>query len=329
MHKFNLLNTLNFRMLSKRFNLGVTAYNFYFVPKAFLEKLIHRGAANMAIDFGSQWCMEQATYNLQTPKYTLDQMQHLLDIHFLTGKKFWYQTCFCIYSMSQQVQDFRLRPFIYDDGSLAKKYQDEIIRIFPNAKVILQQEIEENINKYLPRSRFPYLRERRDNYPNIKKLTDIHVNSQGWKLVLDSDMLFFRDPEILIDWLKSPQMPCHMVDIETSYGYSQDLMTSLAQAEISERINVGICGLKSEDIDWEELEYWCKTMIEQEDAHYFQEQALVAMLMAGKSCTIAPSSEYIVMPRRDEVMNPKAILHHYVSESKSWYFRYAWKNYVK
>jgi hypothetical protein len=230
--------------------------------------------------------------------------------------------------MSQHTHDFELRPVIYDDGSLEKRYQDKILRLFPNAKIILKPEIEEYIDKYLPENKFPYLRERRLNYPNIRKLTDIHVDSQGWKLVLDSDMLFFRSPDILLSWLKSPQQPCHMVDVETSYGYSRNLMTSLAQAEIAERVNVGICGLKSEDIDWEQLEYWCKTMIEQEGTHYFQEQALIAMLMAGKSCTIAPASEYIVMPEKDEVIETNAILHHYVADSKPWYFRYGWRHIV-
>ncbi len=325
---FNSLNTLNLRMLAKRFNLGVTAYNFYFVPKAFLTTIIHRGAVNMAIDFQSQMQMEQATYKLQPKKCEIAQASNALDIYFLTGKRFWYQTCFCAYSMSQYIHDFRLRPVIYDDGSLEKQYQDEIVRIFPNAKLILKPEIDEYIDKYLPENKFPSLRERRLNYPNMRKLTDIHVNSQGWKLVLDSDMLFFRAPELLLNWLKCPQNLCHMIDVETSYGYSPDLMTSLAQAEIPERVNVGICGLKSDDIDWEQLEYWCKTMIEKEGTHYFQEQALVAMLMAGKSCTVAPPSEYIVMPERDEVIAPKAVLHHYVADSKPWYFRYGWKHII-
>ena len=313
------------RQLIKQLKLGVLVYKLYYLPKSFIQILTRKGAVNMAVDLQAQIEMEKATYLL--PPLQLDQgVTETLDIHFLTGKRFWYQTCFCAYSMSQYIHDFRLRPVIYDDGSLEKQYQDEIVRIFPNAKLILKPEIDEYIDKYLPENKFPYLRERRLNYPNMRKLTDIHVNSQGWKLVLDSDMLFFRTPELLLNWLKCPQNLCHMIDVETSYGYSPDLMTSLAQAEIPERVNVGICGLKSDDIDWEQLEYWCKTMIEKEGTHYFQEQALVAMLMAGKSCTVAPASEYIVMPERDEVIAPKAVLHHYVEDSKSWYFRYGWKH---
>jgi hypothetical protein len=117
-----------------------------------------------------------------------------------------------------------------------------------------------------------------------------------------------------------------MVDVEESYGYSKALIASLAQAKIPDRVNVGICGLNSDDIDWEELEYWAKTLIDSEGTTYYMDQALSAMLMAGKSCKISPASDYIVMPNQEEVIQPKAVLHHYVDKSKPWYFRYGWKH---
>ncbi len=323
---FGSLKSLSLHRLTKQLKLGVIAYNLYHKPQAFIKRITNKGPINFAVDLQAQKQMEQESYRLN--QIELNKLNtETLEIHFLTGKKFWYQTCFCAYSMSQH-SDNLLRPVIYDDGSLEKKYQDEILRIFPNAKIILKTEIEENIDTYLPQNKFPYLRERRSNYPNIRKLTDIHVGSQGWKLVLDSDMLFFQPPSVLLNWLKYPRQPCYMVDIDSSYGYSRNLMTTLAQEEIPERVNVGICGLKSEDIDWEKLEYWCKTMIEQQGTSYYQEQALVAMLIADKSCVITPAEEYIVMPCREEVIQPKAVLHHYVADSKPWYFRHAWKHII-
>lgn len=313
-------------LVVKNLRLGIILYRLYYAPKGFLQQCFHKGMTNMALNYQAQLQMEKAAYRLGPVK--IDGLASPPEIHFLSGRKFWYQTCFCAYSMVQQART-NLRPVIYDDGSLEKKYQDAIQKIFPDARIILKQEIEERIDECLPQSKFPYLRERRLNYPNMRKLTDIHAVSHGWKLVLDSDMLFFRSPTFLLDWLNSPQQPCHMVDVETSYGYSDVLIASLAQAEIPERLNVGICGLRSEDIDWEQLEVWCKKMIEQEGTHYYQEQALTAMLMAGQSRAVAPAEDYIVMPEREEVINPKAVLHHYVADSKPWYFRYGWKHIVQ
>jgi lipopolysaccharide biosynthesis glycosyltransferase len=317
----NVLEPL--RQFARNLGFGVTFYRLYHIPKSFLGKCFRIGLINIMIDNRARLQMEAAAYHLEPiQEYATSKP---LEIHFLTGKKFWYQTCFCAYSMAQQSK-VNLIPVVYDDGTLEKKYVEQIKRIFPGAKIISIQEIEQRLDKFLPISKFPYIRERRANYPNMRKLIDIHIASNGWKLVLDSDMLFFDTPTFLLNWLESPQDCCYMVDVETSYGYSEALMTSLAQAEIPKRINVGICGLKSEDINWEQLESWCKQMIEQEGTHYYQEQAITAMLMAGKPCAIAPEKEYIVMPIQGEVINPKAVLHHYVSDSKPWYFRYAWKH---
>lgn len=308
--------------LARNLYLGKILYRFYYLPKGFLKKCLRIGAINMAIDHIEKIRMEKAAYQLPTvPKYSDSEP---LEIYFLSGKKFWYQTCFCAYSMTQQAQ-INIRPVIYDDGTLKPKYVAEVKRIFPNAKIIFLSEIEAILDKFLPKNKFPYLRERRINYPNIRKLTDIHVGSSNWKLVLDSDMLFFRNPTFLINWLKLSQNPCYMVDTETSYGYSESLMTSLAGATIPERLNVGICGLKSDNIDWEKLEFWCRKTIEEEGTNYYQEQALIAMLLAKEDCLVAPTQDYIVMPEKEEGINPQAILHHYVADSKPWYFRYGWK----
>jgi hypothetical protein len=317
----------NWKQVSKNLNLGKILYRFYYAPKGFLNKCGRVGANNMAIDRVEKYRMEQAAYRLPTVKlYPIPAEP--LKIHFLSGKKFWYQTCFCAYSMIQQAK-INLSPVVYDDGTLTPKCVAEIQRIFPNSKIVFSAEIEAVLDHVLPISKFPYLRARRINYPNIRKLIDIHIGSDGWKLVLDSDMLFFQTPDFLINWLNSPKKPCYMVDTETSYGYSLSLMSSLTKATIPERLNVGICGLKSDDIDWERLEFWCKTTIEEEGQHYYQEQALIAMLLANQDCLVASEEDYVVMPDQEEGINPKATLHHYVADSKPWYFRYGWKRILK
>ncbi len=306
---------------SRQFHLGKAFYIFYYKPKGFIKKTLERGILNRLLDEQARKSMEASAYQLTA----LQPKQPYYDIHFLTGDRFWYQTVFCAYSMAQH-SNISLRPVIYDDGTLALKYQKEILRIFPNAQIHLKNDLDEKIETHIPARKFPYLRERRENYPNIRKLTDIHIGSEGWKLVLDSDMLFFRQPDTLLDWLQNPTQPCHMVDTETSYGYSPALMESLAGAKLAERVNVGICGLNSSELDWEQIEHWCKILIESEGTHYYQEQALIAMLMAGRDCVVADESNYHVMPDREEVITPRAVLHHYVANSKPWYFRYGWQH---
>ncbi|MGC1309739.1 MAG: hypothetical protein WA885_21150 [Phormidesmis sp.] len=312
-----------FQTVSRQLNLGRTFYWLYYRPRGFLKKTLQRGIISSAIDNRAQRVMEATAYQL-TP---LKLQPPYYDIHFLSGDRFWYQTTFCAYSMAQY-SNVSVRPIVYDDGSFSVARQAEFRRIFPNAQIYSKAELDQRVEAYLPSHKFPYLRERRENYPNIRKLIDVHVGSEGWKLVLDSDMLFFKAPEALLEWLKLPQQPCHMVDTETSYGYSKSLMESLTGVSVSDRLNVGICGLNSSDIDWQMLEHWCKTLIEREGTHYYQEQALVAMLMAGQECQVVSETDYIVMPDKNEAVSPKAVLHHYVADSKPWYFRYGYKHLI-
>lgn len=311
------------RSRARTIGLGVAAYHLYHAPKGLIFQYLKRDPIRRAIDAQARLEMERSAAKLPPlPDFGTGKA---LEIHFLSGKKFWYQTSFCAYTMAS-FSRANLCPMIYDDGTLEQFHYQQFRRIFPHVRIVSKETIQSQLEKHLPQSRFPYLRQRRLTYPNLRKVIDIHVDSSGWKLVLDSDMLFFRSPTFLLNWLRSPQVPCHMVDVETAYGYSSDLMASLAGVPIPERINVGICGLNSDAIDWNELEFWCKTLIEQEGTHYYQEQAMVAMLMARQPCAIAAAETYVVLPTQAEVRSPGAVMHHYVADSKPWYFRYGWRN---
>ena len=170
------------------------------------------------------------------------------------------------------------------------------------------------------------LRERWVNYPHIRKIIDVHLGSSGWKLVLDSDLLFFRRPDLILDWLAAPDRPFHAVDCIESYGYSRPLLQSLVPAPLPSLLNVGLCGLRSEEIDWEKLEFWSARLIAAEHTNYFLEQALVALLVAGRPCAIAPAADYITLPSRSEVEHPTGVMQHYVDNSKRWYFRSGWRH---
>ena len=287
--------------------------------------------------------MEQAAYGLTAPvtsdKWLVtsasevrDQISDIghptsgrpIEVHVLTGKKFWYQTAFCLWSLAK-ASGREVVPHIYDDGSMRPEHAAYFGERFPNARVVGQEEIIGRLDRFLPASKFPRLRERWLHYPNIRKLTDPHAGGSGWKLVIDSDLLFFRSPDLLSHWVDSPDSPLHAVDSETSYGYPLDEMSALAGHRVVERLNVGLCGLKSELIDWERMEYWCEELISKHGTHYYLEQALVAMLVAGKECAVLPPQDYITLPRDPEASRCEAVMHHYVSSSKPWYFRSNWR----
>jgi hypothetical protein len=245
------------------------------------------------------------------------------EIAYLSGPKFWHQTVWCFVSL-QLVCPFRITPVIYDDGGLDEITIARIQRVIPWARFVFAGESEARLDAILPEAKFPHLRARRRVYPHLRKLMDIHAGSSGFRLVADSDMLFFRRPEALLAWYESPQY-LYMQDTITAYGYPIPFLSGLAGAEVPEPVNVGLYALDGRSINWEHVEDWCRIQNEVYGPHYLQEQALTAMLFAGKDAVALPRHDYVVMPDKAEGENPMAIVHHYVDLSKQFYFRNGWR----
>lgn len=248
-----------------------------------------------------------------------------LPIYFLTGQKYLYQTLFCIKSLVSCSKE-KFSFVLVDDGSFNK---DLIIRIkhqLPGSTIIDQVNIQKNLNEKLPINQYPHLHRKRIIYPHIKKITDIHtISSDPNKLILDSDMLFWEEPKAIINWLKSPTDILHMVDCVQSYGYTDQLMEKLANDKIKPLINVGVIGISSEAVNWDNLEYWIKKLESTEGTSYYLEQALTAMIIGSNNSLALDAKEYVVNPLK----TTKGILHHYVDLSKKQYYENAWRQFLK
>lgn len=314
--------------MSARALLSAAKTALYRRPKYELQRLQRWGLRSYLQTGAWQRQMEQAATRLPLCEHPGTVSGRPLEVWFLTGARFWYQTAFCAWSLAHHSQrDLVLN--LVDDGSLRSEQEKHLRRLFPSGVTRWKHVVAAELDHHLPMRRFPVLRKRWYDYINIRKLTDIHLGSRCTKLVLDSDMLFFQRPDKLLAWWDQPNGPCLMVDCEESYGYSRELMEELAGFPIPPLLNVGICGLDSEKIDWEELEYWCKTLVEREGTSYYLEQALVAMLAARTTPTVMPRRNYITFPTRQQTQAGEGVLQHYVADSKPWYFALAWKRVLK
>lgn len=311
--------------LFRRLGLGRLFYLVYFKPVGLLLQSVREGGPiNQLINRRGRKAMERAALELPPVHGHEADREPFYEVHVLTGRRFWYQTAFCVRSLIAHSPEISIRPVFYDDGTLAG-HRRALERLFPAALFVNPGEIAERVEQHLPLKRFPSLRERREHYPLIRKLIDPHLGSKGWKLVLDSDMLFFRRPVLLNEWLREPIHPLQMVDVEESYGYSRELLEELADGPIPERMNIGICGLESETIDWVRIENWITKLVRQCGTHYLMDQALVAMMMSGMERVVAPPEDYITLPDDPECADPRAVMHHYVALSKRCYFRVGWR----
>jgi hypothetical protein len=244
-------------------------------------------------------------------------------VHLLTGSGFWHQSVYCVASL-QIVSDEQLTPRFYGDGTLDHTVRGLIERVLPWAEFVDSQEVDSRLDKTLPRNRYPTLRARRESYVHLRKLTDIHVFTDNWKLVLDSDLLFYRRADALLEWYSAPE-PMFMRDVVDNYGYPLDYLETMAGAPLPKRMNVGLYGLNSAAIDWDAVESWCMRQLEDYGPSYLQEQGLTAMIFAGQPARALPDYDYVLMPKVSEGKARRAIMHHYVAHSKRSYFQYGWR----
>lgn len=267
---------------------------------------------------GSRQMMEAA---LQLPP--VECYAQGLPVYFLTGKNYLYQTLFCIRSLVKFSTE-RFQFVLVDDGSFDHKLVAQIQKQLPGCTIVMQDEVDRNLQQLLPQQQYPHIYQKREVYPHLKKLTDIHIlPGTGLKLVLDSDMLFWDNPDEIIQWLKNPRQPIHMVDCVESYGYSKQLMEQLSGHAIPSLLNVGAIGLNSTAINWRAVDTWIHLLEETEGSSYYLEQALTAMLIGEQRSIILDKDKYKVNPNPGDAKSP--VLHHYVDLSKKYYYTQAWR----
>jgi hypothetical protein len=311
------------RRLARSLGLGRAALALYHRPVGLARKSVAEGGPL------EQWRTEQGRRAMVQaaailPPITAPPSDRGARVAFLSGAAHWYQTLFCFASLQAHIPE-RITPVIFEDGTMTAEARAGMRRAVPWTEIVGAGEIEERLDRCLPFASFPWLRARRLEYPHLRKLIDIHLTEADWTLVMDSDMLFFRCPHALLSWFGSPHA-MSIQDALDAYGYSPALMSELAGGHLPKRINVGLYALRSPSIDWDRLEYWCRTQIEREGPHYLQEQALTALLLAGAGAEALPEADYVVLPSLAEGRSPTAVLHHYVAHSKRSYFQHGWRH---
>ncbi len=311
------------RELARRLGLGRLAYLAWHRPRAALARSRRAGGPwHQWLDHRGEAAMRRAAAQLPPRP---DTRRASAEVWFLTGRRCWHQTAFCAWSLLQSGRD-SVRPGFIDDGSFDDTLIAESQRLFPGSLVRRAAECEALLDAALPVAKFPALRAQRRTYIHLRKLTDAHVGHHGYRLVLDSDMLFFRPPDALLAWLAAPDRPIHMLDVHDAYGYPSATLAALAGRAVPSCVNVGVCGLDSDHLDWPRLESWTAELLARHGTSYYLEQALVALLLADTPARRLPARDYRLLPDEAECRAPTAALHHYVDLSKRGYFRHAWKH---
>jgi hypothetical protein len=271
-----------------------------------------------------EWQMKKAAAALQPVALS---EQYLLECSFLTGKKYWHQTIFCAYSLAKLL-DGQLKVNIYSDGSLSAHHSRVLQSVLVNCNLIGAEEIEQELEKQLPAAKFPCLRALRETNPFFRKLTDMRLNDR-YIVQLDSDMLFFKRPQALIEAVQNNSSHFMQDTLPASYySIPESILEKKLDICIKPKINSGILAYNSAQIDWTFMEDACKVMLAQGGSIHppMFEQTLNAIVISKLDGNPLDDNYHIMYDSGCGTLNDANIVRHYIFKAKYRYFTREWKN---
>ncbi|GAB5562289.1 MAG: hypothetical protein SynsKO_39360 [Synoicihabitans sp.] len=256
------------------------------------------------------------------PKLREEDRANAHPVHFLTGKPFLHLTLSSAASLLRR-SSIPLRLVVVSDGTLDEPAIDLLRKRFPGRLTVESEaSIEERMESYFPRKTFPHLRETRDTANLFRKLMDVHGGASGWNVFIDSDTFFWRCPKRLENGLQSGGRAVYSPDRFSNYGHPSDVISRILGEPVTSRVNSGLTGMMSEEIDWERMEFWLAGIRSEVGGKPdFWEQALTAMHMTSISAESLPAKDYILSPSVSEIRSPTGVFHHYAGASKHRFIR--------
>lgn len=302
--------------------LGRLAYRLFFHPRTWLGD---RVAA--ALRTRRDRAMRAAAARLQ-PLQLPPPDRTRPPCRFLTGERFAHQTVFCARSFEWACGTHVLIE-IFSDGTLRSEHDALIHRVLPHAVVHADEATAARLERQLPPDRFPRLRAMRDHCPLMRKVLDLHVGFRGPSLSLDSDMLFFRLPGALLDWMVDPRENLYMhQEGDALVGDRASLGQALGVA-LFPGVNSGIVALNDAAIDWDDLERAAAALTGEQRRHLWAEQTLLAYQVSRQGARPLARTDYRLCHSRADLTGALPVLRHYVHKAKDCYLADEWSRWLR
>lgn len=210
---------------------------------------------------------------------------------------------------------------IHSDGSLTKHHKNAIRKLFPDVRIEDAKEFMERHGDSL--SGHPALKKFREVYPKFqsKKLIDQYVLSgKKIRILLDSDILWFREPSEITASLKAGVQKPLMMTNQDAYVHVQFADGTSTTDEVA-RANSGIVVYRDDQFSLDAMQEYVNK------ADYlgkkFTDQACFASILKPE---LLSESTYIIKG----TLTDSIVMRHYTSPSRAKFFFYGlnliWKD---
>ena len=206
-------------------------------------------------------------------------------------------------------------PFIHEDGSLTDDDVATLLRNFPDAQVIRRAAADFELDQVL--APFPACREsRRQHNWFLKNFDTWHYAPHERYIVIDSDIVFFRRPDLVMDWVTSGgDSVWVMKDTREKYALPRGEIEELLGFPLWKKVNSGLDLMPHAAFDLALAEKYFALCGPRARDFHFLEQTFFAVVGAawGKGGALPPEYEI----SWGNFRRPGGVCRHYVGPFKN------------
>lgn len=177
---------------------------------------------------------------LTTPPIDAIGRDTAAEIHVLTREDDWLNLVWTLKSF-YQVTGRRYPLCVHDDGTMSKEATKQLHAHFPGMRLIESDRSDREVVDVL--SGYPLCQVFRRQFKLARKVFDfIHYLENERMLLIDSDVLFFKPPQVLLERIENPEYRYNSLnrDISTAYTVDAETVRQYLKIEMEERINSGL-----------------------------------------------------------------------------------------
>lgn len=239
-------------------------------------------------------------------------------VHVLTGRDDW-QLCAWMLASWFHYTKKSWNVAIHDDGTLPNEAGVFFQRAFPHARILWREEANIRMAKKL--ANYPLCFDYRERHPLALKIFDFASENESDRFImLDSDVLFFRPPLEMLEWVSSGARDCWFnADAEEATLVSSAEAESALGIKLWARVNSGIGLIVRDTIDFDLCERALRETTLSKGHIWRREQTLYALCASRNGGGGLLPAKYEVSLGRNAV-SKELVARHYVGAVRDRYF---------
>ncbi|WP_442506634.1 hypothetical protein SH528x_005489 [Novipirellula sp. SH528] len=208
-------------------------------------------------------------------------------------------------------------PLYIHDGGLLPEQLLLFRQHFPSAYIVEKKQADNFVEAKLSRNGHKSSLEYRRKNRATLKLFDFFLMSSAEKIIsIDSDIVFFRRPALLLDEDSDTRFNLYNRDIEYGYSMSLEDISDTFDLTVLPFINSGLSSVWVESMNFDDINRWLEWPQLKENL-WVTEQTLQAMCSASYGVRLLPE-EYVVDTLPSSLDG--VVCKHYPTSPRQWFY---------